>query len=394
MTSATVHKKGIAAALLEKQGSEIRFSYLDEYLKSDLPPIATTLPKSPEVLSFSRGATPSYFTGLLPEGRRLSAIANRMKTSVDDELSLLIEIGNDLIGDVQVIDPTKPSPRKPVEISLSPSELDFKNLRGEIFGSAATGIPGVQDKVSSSMLNAPVKTKHRQFLLKLNPSEHPYVVENEHYFLTLAKKAGLKVSNFRLLTDAHGEKALMIERFDRPTTSPAGWLAVEDSCQLLDHYPADKYNLTVEQISQALVNRCSAKSVAVLDLIQQLAFSYLIGNGDAHAKNFSVLESQSAEYRISPAYDLLSTMFYKDRTMALTLDGKDAGWRQKDLIALAITLGLSEKAAVKAISQIVTKTDIVTSDDFGSELPFHNSLRFDVSKRLRKRWRAFSDSEN
>ena len=67
------------------------------------PAIATTLPVTTTPVTTLGGAVPAFFAGLLPEGRRLSALRQGVKTSADDELSLLLGVGGDTIGDVRVV---------------------------------------------------------------------------------------------------------------------------------------------------------------------------------------------------------------------------------------------------------------------------------------------------
>src|SRR5205823_4030239 len=96
----------------------------------------------------------------------------------------------------------------------------------------------------------------------------------------------------------------------------------EDACQVLGRYPADKYQVTTAEVIDGLARVTGAPVVAARDLVQQFAFAYLTANGDAHAKNFSVLQRLDGEWRVSPAYDLPSTQPYGDHTMALPLEGK------------------------------------------------------------------------
>jgi serine/threonine-protein kinase HipA len=146
-------------------------------------------------------------------------------------------------------------------------------------------------------------------------------------------------------------------------------LAQEDGCQALGRYPADKYNLEAEAVAQALVRITRARPVAGRDLLAQLVFAYLTGNGDAHAKNFSVGQRPDGEWRVTPAYDLPSTHPYGDHTMALGVNGKrreDIG--RGDFLALASAVGLRERAAAGTIDDLVDRSDqwIARLD----ELPF------------------------
>lgn len=387
---ALVLKQGLAAATLTQTGSDVTFEYLPEYLASNGPAIATTLPKEKAPKTYPAGATPAYFAGLLPEGRRLNAIARRLKTSASDDLGLLLELGGDAIGDVQVVHPDAPnSPSTAIELPRDLSDISFQELREKHFDSQAAGLPGFQDKISSKMLNAPAKKQGLEYIIKLNPIEAPHAVENEFYFLKLAKKVGLETAEFELLEDRSGEHALQLRRFDRVIEfGKAIRLAMEDACQVMDLYPAQKYDPGFEVVAESLLFHTHAKKFAALTLIKQLVFSYLIGNGDAHAKNFAILKLPSREWRVSPAYDLVCTAFYEDRDMALSLAGKKSGWNRSDLVALGESLGVPAHVVSGVIDETIAKLGNFTEELDSGALPFPRHLRYEVTKLLRSRAKA------
>lgn len=389
--TAFVYKKGRLAAELTRTAAGIRFSYLDEYLAERGPAMATTLPLTYEPIVLANGATPAFFSGLLPEGRRLNAIANRLKTSVDDDLTLLLEIGVDLIGDVQIL-PAGGNPNTDRDALMLPrdsAEINFKELRDSYFGSKATGIPGVQDKISSKMLNARARMANVDYILKLNPDEVPYAVENEAFFLDLARKCDIKTSEHVLLTDSVGNHALRLERFDRIfTKTNKTRLAIEDGCQVSNRYPAEKYNFDFVDMSQTLISHCPSRGAAGYNLFKQLVFNWLIGNGDAHAKNFSILESENGEWMISPAYDLLCTRYYNDKTMALALNGSDSGWNRALLIETAKILFVPAIAAEKAIDKQLASLSDLPDKIIAGVLPFRRDQNYDVADFLKKRAKA------
>ena len=185
-------------------------------------------------------------------------------------------------------------------------------------------LPGVQDKTSAAMINLPVARAGERFILKLNPiGEYPHLVENEAFFLDAARASGLTVPPHDLVTDRDGAPGLLVRRFDRSTVDgELRALAVEDGCQVADRPPADKYLLGSGQVFAALAAVCDAPTLAGRELIRQLAFAYLTGNGDAHAKNFSVLQDLSGEWRVSPVYDVPCSQVYGDTTMALSIGGR------------------------------------------------------------------------
>lgn len=390
--TALVLKRFVPAATLSNIDGTVSFSYLPEYLASNGPAIASTLAKDPEPRLFSNGASPAFFAGLLPEGRRLNAIAKTLKTSASNDLELLLALGTDAIGDVQVIDPqADPHVSTAIELPRDSTSLNFAELLEQYFGSAAAGLPGFQDKISSRMLNAPARHKGKEYIIKFNSPEAPHAVENEYFFLKLANRAGLQTAEFELLTDRDGNHALQLQRFDRPVLEGKTYrLAMEDACQVLDLYPSQKYEIEFEVAAQALIGLCSAGAVAALSLIRQLTFSYLIGNGDAHAKNFSVLQQQSGEWRISPTYDLLCTAFYEDKKMALPVAGKHSGWSRIDLLSFGELIGVPQALTARVIDELLRKLSGSTDEIDSGALPFRRDLNYDTTKLLRSRAKALA----
>ncbi len=100
---AVVLKKGRPAATLTRTEAGIEFAYDEAWLDEGKQPVATTLPLTADPVRTPGGSLPAYFAGLLPEGRRLGALRRAVKTSADDELSLLLAVGADAIGDVAVV---------------------------------------------------------------------------------------------------------------------------------------------------------------------------------------------------------------------------------------------------------------------------------------------------
>ena len=356
------------------------------------PPVATTLPVTSEPLVRPAGALPSYFAGLLPEGRRLGALRRAIKTSADDELSLLLAVGADAVGDVQVV-PSGVQPEEvPVRVALERiKELRFSDLLTELgIRAQRTALPGVQEKTSAAMINLPVARAGERFILKLNPVEYPHLVENENFFLNAARTSGLNVSPNELVTDADGKFGLLVRRFDRVTVAgQVHSLAVEDGCQALDRPPADKYLVGADGVFEALAAICQSRTVAVRDLIRQLAFAYITGNGDAHAKNFSVLQSLNGEWRISPAYDMPSSYLYDDKTMALSMGGRTGGdFGSADFVALGKRLGAAPRAIQHLLTELTERVDPWIGEL--NALPFHSGKIVKLDRVIKYRCRRLA----
>ena len=383
---ADVYKAGALAATLTRTVDGVEFRYLDAWLADYRAPVASTLPPTAAPLLRPSGALPSFFTGLLPEGRRLGALRRAMKTSADDELSLLLGVGADAIGDVQVVpEGVEPAAIPPHVVLGSEEPLDFGALLDDLgIRPQRQALPGVQDKTSVAMINVPVARAGDRFILKLTPPEYPHLVENEAFFLTAARRSGLTVPHHELIEDARGRAGLLVRRFDRCTVDGNGRsLAVEDGCQAGDRPPADKYRLGAEATFRSLVALCDAPVVAARTLVRQLAFAYLTGNGDAHAKNFSVLQSLDSEWAVSPAYDVPNSTIYGDATMALSQPKAGGELGGGDFVTLAASLDVPPAATRTLLTDLTDRVDLWLEDI--ATLPFDRSARAKLRRTIERR---------
>ena len=352
---ADIYKAGILAARLERHEGGTRFSYLPAYLASGGPAVASSLPLSTQPVLSGGGAAPPYFTGLLPEGRRLNALRRSIKTSADDDLSLLIAAGGNPVGDVQIVGHGEPLDPDEHAVELDPKlPVDFEQLLGDPDLIDPVALAGVQDKLSAGMISMPVASAGKRFILKLNAPEFPHVVENELVMFRYAARLRIPLSRVQLIRDVAGRPGLLVERFDRVPLRGAGAdevqrLAVEDGAQVLKLYPADKYNVGFGQVCQALADYCAAPLPALRNLAIQGAFAWLSGNGDLHAKNVSMVQQPHGEWSIAPVYDIPSTVVYGDKTLALPLSGKRNGISRRHFLGWATGLGLPDRTAVQAM---------------------------------------------
>jgi serine/threonine-protein kinase HipA len=353
----SVFKRGLRAGELTRTEHGARFTYAPDYLAAHGDAmhagIALRMPlRSAPYEVFGTNLHP-FFANLLPEGLRLRALVRGVKTSQDDLFSLLVASGADTIGDVVVAPGSElPSEQAPIAdtaelASVSFAELLTNSLRYDE-GRGDVSIAGIQPKVSAAMISFPVRARDARhaYILKLSPPEFPRLVDNEAFFMELAKKAGMSVARTRVVHDREGQSALLVERFDRGDQGER--LHQEDACQLLDRYPADKYRLTLRDVSDAL-EVCAAPIAERLKLLRMQTFSYLIANGDMHAKNVSV-RAVGTRLELTPCYDLLSTLPYGDRSLALSIEGRDDKLRRAHLVAFGERVGLRRAAVEQMIA--------------------------------------------
>ncbi len=350
---AVVLKQGREAATLTRHDDHVELAYLADY---DGPDVATTLPRDAPPVNAPAGAVPPFFAGLLPEGRRLTALRQHVKTSLDDELSLLLAVGSSTVGDVVVVaEGEEPAPAPPL---VEAGDVRFADLLAETGIVDRVALPGVQEKASGAMISLPVRLSGVAAIIKLDPPEYPGAVVIEDYFLRLARRLPLPVAPAELMHDVDGRPGLVVERFDRVRDGDVvRSLAVEDACQLLGRYPSDKYAVTSEQVGLAVADVCAARPVAARACLTQMSFAWLTGNGDLHAKNLSVLQQPSGEWRVAPVYDIPSTLPFGDRTAALRLDGKTEGLTRKAFETYGAALGLPQRAVQRALRDVLTGTE-------------------------------------
>ena len=376
--SADVRKAGrLAARLTRTPDGAVEFRYLAEYLgTTDAEPVAFTLPLDDGVVRTPAGSLPAFFAGLLPEGHRLSVLRRAVKTSADDELTLLLAVGEDAPGDVQVVpEGAVPGDPEPVIGADAPERLDFESLIDVLDRHA---IPGVQRKASASMISTPLATRSGRYILKLSPAEFPHLVENEAAHLVGARTLKVPVSRGAVVHDRDGTPGLLVERFDREADDD-GWrrLPLEDATQVLGLPPASKYGVDSERVVTALAGVCRAPAVAVRNLYLQFLFAWLTGNGDLHAKNVAVLRADVLRgWTIAPVYDIPCTLLYGDDSLALPVAGHTRKLRHRHWREFADAIGLPERAAASAervALRAAAQVDLEALPFEGS--PLHRAVR-------------------
>jgi serine/threonine-protein kinase HipA len=164
--AADVYKAGQLAGRIVRDDDDSVFSYVPDYLADvAVPPVAFTLPKVATPVRTGAGSVPPFFAGLLPEGARLTAMTAATRTSADDQLTLLLAVGEDTVGDVQV----RPTDVAPTSDGYVLAEKDIADTTlAAVFARAISaapgdldrvGLPGVQVKVSAQMMSAVDKSR-------------------------------------------------------------------------------------------------------------------------------------------------------------------------------------------------------------------------------------------
>lgn len=215
-----------------------------------------------------------------------------------------------------------------------------------------TAVTGVQPKLSldiqphgeSGTKRFTIVGLWGKYILKPQTPDYPELPELEDLTMHMAQAAKISTVPHSLIRFKDGRLGYITLRIDRTLTGDK--IPMEDMCQLTERLTEFKYKGSYEQVAKAIQQY---SSVPMLDLIrfwEIVIFSWLTGNSDMHLKNFSLYSPRDAEYELTPAYDLLSTLLVMPEDteeLALTVNGKKRKIRKEDFVTAMKKSGLSEK---------------------------------------------------
>lgn len=270
----------------------------------------------------------------LPEGFMLEQLRNRLAKTVNIDPMLLLALSGSSspIGRVQVRSETVDAllgeqqfPGEKLEeiLTWDGAEDIFAGLLDRYILRA--GISGVQPKVlvpeqqGAELRRATSKTS--DLIIKSGRDEFPGLAINEFLCMSIAKEAGIPVPPFYLSDNA---KLFVMRRFDRDDQlNPIGF---EDMAALMGLSADQKYSKSYAAIAKAIRLFCpvSNQRTSLDQLFDSVALSCIVGNGDAHLKNFGLLYSEPSprDARLAPAYDIVNTTAYiPDDVLSLDLAG-------------------------------------------------------------------------
>jgi serine/threonine-protein kinase HipA len=305
---------------------------------------------------------PAFFSNLLPEGHLRDYLAARAGVKPQREFFLIAILGADLPGALTVTPMEK--------IAQLVAEHASGHAPQEHMPEAALrfSLAGVQLKFSAVMetsggLTIPAGGMGGSWIVKLPSGRFASVPENEYTMMALARAVGIEVPRTELIdiNDIQGlpadvgmmaGKALAVERFDRRPNGEA--IHMEDFAQVFGLYPEDKYHHR-SYANIAAVLWAETGEAGTWEFLRRLIFSVLIGNGDMHLKNWSLLYPDQRSPVLSPAYDLVATLPYiPNDKLALSFGGS----RSLSEITTDQVRRLADTARLPAspLSKIVTET--------------------------------------
>lgn len=326
--------------LMQDDHGQMRFQYAESWLASPgATPLSQSLPLRIE--PFNRNECRGFFAGILPEGDKRETIARNLGVSAHNDFSLLDKIGGECAGAISFVSAGK-TPTwanghyrelTDEDLAVTLQALPRRPLMAGEDG-VRLSLAGAQDKIAvrveDGRVSVPLDNAPSTHIIKPAVEHFQGIVFNEAFCMQLANEIHLPVA-VTCIQQVKGIDYLLIERYDRVHDNQGNIhrLHQEDFCQALGIVPELKY----QSEGGPSLNQCigllrKVSSMPVIDLqrfMDMVIFNLLIGNNDAHGKNFSLLyHGESA--RLTPLYDSVSTVYYPDLTqrMAMKIGGEYA----------------------------------------------------------------------
>ena len=316
---------------LHHEASSYEFRY-----SGSTPDVALSLTMPVRRDQYRSGQMLPIFQQSLPEGFVLEQLRLRLAklTQLDPMLLLAITGHDGAIGRLGVDSPDVDRLLGSMQPETKGERLSeilawdgTENLFAELVDRylLRTGISGVQPKVlvpeRAKAGGSKATLVAGDLIVKSGQAQYPGLAINEFVCMSIARAAGVAVPEF-FLSDKHD--LFVMRRFDRDAQGiPLGF---EDMATLMGLGAQQKYEGSYERLARVIRNNCPAEHVrpALAQLFDMVALSVIVGNGDAHLKNFGLLYTHpaSTDCRMAPAYDIVNTTAYlPDDALALTLGG-------------------------------------------------------------------------
>lgn len=387
--------------LEQNNHGQMRFTYVSEWLENPAAfAVSQSLPLQAE--TFTQKECRPFFAGILPEDTIRKLVARNLGISANNDFSMLEKIGGECAGaltflpkDEQIV--TSANQYKELSkqdlIVLLEKLVSQPLLAGE--KNVRLSMAGVQDKlpvaVQNGRISIPLSNSPSTHILKPTNERFKDLHYNEIFCMSLARKIGLQVAKIEL-KNISGIEFLLIERYDRIIENDEiVRLHQEDFCQAIGIVPEQKYqNEGGPSLKSCFELIRRASTIPALDLerlIKAVIFNLLIGNCDAHGKNFSLLY-QKEGITLSPLYDLINTLYYENLTTKMAMkigkeyDANKIDQRQFEMLAEQISFskpGIHKLVAVTADKVLSTL----------SKMPIQNEVEASISTIIKKRCKRF-----
>ncbi len=325
------------------------------------------------------GRLPPFFNNLLPEGPLREYLAAERNTTVHDGLELLAAAGNNLPGAITLRAET-PSESAKLKHATDKQDRHLQPMEAPI--TDAFSLAGVQFKLALSALESNTRyTIHltqeaegeiTPIIGKFPSRQRSDMVYTEFAGMELTRLAGIEtaecwIAPLSALDETRHTKTLFspakeflaVRRFDHLTGGRR--IHIEDFCQVLSKMPEHKYGKRsdYETVAAILLHATHAGEQQVGVYIRRQVVNTLLGNADAHLKNFSVRYRDGCIPELAPAYDQVPVFLYFDETPNLQINKAiDAALTTQTLQtyrSLYKQLDLSSAIASKIVTQTIER---------------------------------------
>lgn len=397
----------LAGVLVQGSDASLSFTYRDDYRQSaDAQIVSVSMP-------FTQRAYPNevsrpFFSGLLPDESARVRLARALGLSDSNAFGMLEIIGGDCAGALALFPHAqKVSQDRTADEVLSRAQLEsvLQELRGNPLlasrNDVRLSLAGAQDKIAVNLQNDSVvlvkngsPTTH---ILKPAIQGLKGTAQNEVFCMMLAKRVGFQVPHVRF-SSADDTDYILIERFDRVVGEHGDIrrLHQEDFCQAMNVLPELKYEDEggpgIER-SMDLIQRVSAQPAAdKLLFLKMQIFHFLVGNADAHAKNYALLHSlESGAPSLAPLYDVVCTAAYPALTkrIAMSIGARNVPdtIRLKHWLTLVPETKVSQQLLMNELRKLATST-VAQAEELHNEtktLALNHPVLLDVLKIIKGR---------
>jgi serine/threonine-protein kinase HipA len=323
------YDRELVGQLVQDDGGQMTFQYDESWLGKPEPiPLSHSLPLRDE--PFTQKECRAFFGGTLPEEDNRKVIARILGISDKNDFAMLEQIGGECAGAISFLPEGEAIPenenryRELVDDELAKilRELPRRPLMAGEDG-IRLSLAGAQDKIAvrieNGNISSPRGSAPSSHVLKPAIDTYEGIVFNEAFCMALARACDLNVAPVEI-GKVEDIDYLLAERYDR-VSGEDGHIArlhQEDFCQALGIPSEIKYQTeggpSLVDCFNLLRDASTTPALDLIALLDAVIFNLLIGNHDAHAKNFSFLYLPDRSVRLAPLYDLVSTAFYPELT--------------------------------------------------------------------------------
>ncbi len=370
-----------AGILTEEPGGRCRFTYDEDFRKTYSKGISVNLATTKAEHLFENGLHP-FFDNLVAEGWLAEIQARAISTNPNNRFELLMTFGHDLVGAVSVIDP---EPQKII--------IDKNDYLKQVTIKSKASMSGVQPKIfvyEKDDKFYPVNIDDYSTHIAKLPGKYPLIIENE-YLCTLAAKILLApdpVVELKIGSVEGIGEALLVKRFDRNHQKEK--IHFEEFAQLLNYKANRKYDASYVDLANFMNASPLCSKIDVEKLFRRILVCILLGNTDAHLKNFAMFHSSNG-LELTPNYDMVFSAYYQELSSYLALGLNNnlnlslGSIKAKHLEILCADFELNLDVLKLAVHDFSSRLDKVYQA-IDEQVGLDSTLKKALKEQIKKRW--------